>query len=73
MKDVVSRDTILRNVLPPRLVYTRDSLGDKVKGSLTEVKMSRRSKRSDLDQEKKTYHRGDRITVLGVVSVKMVK
>jgi hypothetical protein len=31
---------------------TRNSLGDKVKGALTEVKMSRRRKRSDLDQEK---------------------
>jgi hypothetical protein len=70
VKDVVSRVTILEKRITTK---TRDSLGDKVKGSLTEVKMSRRSKRSDLDQEKKTHHRGARITVLGVVPVKMVK
>jgi hypothetical protein len=38
-----------------------------VKVSLTEVRMSRIRKISDLDQEKKTYKRGDRVTVLGVV------
>jgi hypothetical protein len=30
-------------------------LGDTVKGTLTEVKMSRMRKRSDVDQEKKKY------------------
>jgi hypothetical protein len=35
---------------------TRNPLGDKVKGTLTEVKMSRIRKRSDLDQEKKSIH-----------------
>ena len=30
---------------------TRNSLGDKVKGTLTEVKMSRIGKRSQMDQQ----------------------
>ena len=37
----------------------RNSLGDKVKGTLTEVKMSRMDKKSELDQQKKTYHRDE--------------
>ncbi len=35
--------------------------------------MSRIRRRSELEQEKKTYHRTDRVTVLGLVSDKMVK
>jgi hypothetical protein len=45
---------------------THHSLGDKVNGALTEVKMSRMRKRSEVDQEKKTYQSGDRVTVLGL-------
>jgi hypothetical protein len=37
-----------------------------VNGALTEVKMSRIRKRSEVDQEKKTYQSGDRVTVLGL-------
>ena len=44
-----------------------------MKGVMTEVKMSRMSKISDLDQKKKTYPRGDRVSVLGLVCDKMVK
>ena len=42
---------------PPTLQSTKtwNSLGDKVKGELTEVKMSRIRKISELDQSKKTY------------------
>ena len=52
---------------------TRHSLGDKVKGVMTEVKMSRKGKRSELEKEKKKYQCVDRVTVLGLVCDKMVK
>ena len=40
---------------------------------LTEVKMLRILKRSELEQQKKTYQCGDRVTVLGLVCDKMPK
>ena len=42
-----------------------DLLGDKVKEALTEVKMSGMRKRYELDDQRKTYERTDRVTVLG--------
>jgi hypothetical protein len=48
-----------------------NKLGDKVKGALTEVKMSRMSERSEEEQHKKTYKCTDKVTVLGLVCAKM--
>ena len=48
----------------------RNSLGDKVKEALTEVKMSGMRKRTTETNEKKTYQGTDRVTVLGLVCTK---
>ena len=52
---------------------SRNKLSDQVKGALTELKMSRMCKRSELEQEQKTYQCADRVTVLGLVCDKMTK
>ena len=44
-----------------------------MKGTLTEVKMCGIRQRSELDKQKKTYQRTDRVTVLGLVCEKMSK
>ncbi len=46
-------------------------LGDQVKQEMTEVKMSMIRKRSQDDNQKKTYERKDSVTVLGMVCEKM--
>ena len=46
---------------------THNRLGDQVKQELTEVKMSMIRKRSQDDNQKKTYERKDSVTVLGMV------
>ena len=51
---------------------TRNSLGDKVKQQMTEVKMSMILKRSDLSNQNETYQGTERVTVLGLVCEKMV-
>jgi hypothetical protein len=48
-------------------------LPKEVKGTLTEVKMSRMRKRSEEEQHKKTYKSSDKVTVLGLVCAKMAK
>jgi len=48
-------------------------LGDKVKETLTEVKMSAMCKRAAEANEKKTYQSTDRVTVLGLVCEKMAE
>ena len=48
---------------------THNKISDQIKGTMTEVKMSRMRKRSELD-EKKTYQYTGRVTVLGVVCQK---
>ena len=50
---------------------TRNRLGDQVKQELAEVKMSMIRKRSQDDNQKKTYERKDSVTVLGMVCGKM--
>jgi hypothetical protein len=46
---------------------SRNKLGDKVKETLTEVKMSGMCKRGVVTDKKKTYQGSDRVTVLGLV------
>ena len=46
---------------------TRVKLRSDVKDALTEVKMSQMRKRCERVNEQKTYKRGDRVTVLGLV------
>ena len=50
---------------------TRNSLGDKVKQQMTEVKMSMIRKRSELPNQNKMYQGTDRVTVLVLVCEKM--
>jgi hypothetical protein len=52
---------------------TRNRLRPEVKEALTEVKMSALRKRSERVNEKKTYQRTDRVTVLGLVCEKMAQ
>jgi hypothetical protein len=52
---------------------TRNSLGAKVKETLTEVKMSGMRKRVAETDKKKTYQRTERVTVLGLVCEKMTE
>ena len=49
------------------ITKTRNKISDQVKGVMTEVKMSRMRKRSELDEQEKTCQCTDTVTVLGVV------
>ena len=48
-------------------------MGSDVTDALTEVKMSQTRKRCACVNEQKTYKRGDRVTVLGLVCEQMAK
>ena len=66
-RDQVNVCTMMKNVSVPSITTNSET---KVEGETTEVKMSRMCKRSELDNQKKTYQCTDKVTVLGLVCEK---
>jgi hypothetical protein len=67
------QDTSERLHQDEKRISTLNRFTDKVKETLSEVKMSGMRKRAVEDDKKKTYQRVDRVTVLGLVCEKMAE